>query len=127
MRKIPALVSIVAAAGLAFLALTGANARGASAAPPAAASAIDPVKLYKAQCSTCHGLDGKGATTAGKKVGTKDWTDGKTLKALSDEQITKVLITGVKGDDGKQRMPSFAKLGPDKQTALTRYVRTLQK
>ena len=60
-------------------------------------------------------------------MGTKDWTDGKTLKALTDEQMAKLLNTGVKGDDGKQRMPSFSKLGAEKHAALISYVRTLQK
>jgi mono/diheme cytochrome c family protein len=92
------------------------------------ASAQDPatVKLYKAQCATCHGLDGRGQTTAGKKVGTKDWGDPNVLKAMSDEDATKAIMAGKKGDDGKELMPSFAKLGDDKIKALVAYIRTLQ-
>lgn len=85
------------------------------------------LKLYKAQCATCHGLDGKGQTTAGKKVGTKDWTDGKTLKKLSDANVDKAIRTGKTGDDGKELMPSFAKLGDDKIKALVAHIRTLQR
>lgn len=84
------------------------------------------VKLYKAQCATCHGLDGKGQTTAGKKVGVKDWSDPKTLKAMSDAQIDKAIRTG-KTEGGKELMPSFVKLGDDKIKALVAYIRTFQK
>jgi mono/diheme cytochrome c family protein len=88
---------------------------------------IDVVKVYKAQCATCHGVDGKGQTTAGKKAGNKDWTDGKTLKALTDDQIKKIIREGVKGKDGKQKMAAFKKL-PDVQVdALIQYVRTFEK
>jgi mono/diheme cytochrome c family protein len=83
------------------------------------------LKLYKAQCATCHGLDGRGQTTAGKKVGTKDWSDPKILKALSDADVEKAIRTG-KTEGGKELMPSFAKLGDEKIKALVAYIRTLQ-
>ena len=97
-----------------------------AAAAPARADDAATLKLYKAQCSTCHGLDGKGQTTAGKKVGTKDWTDPKVLKPLSDADVQKAIRTGKNGDDGKERMPSFAKLGDDKIKALVAYIRVFQ-
>ena len=84
-------------------------------------------KLYKAQCSTCHGLDGKGQTTVGKRVGAKDWTDGKTLKAVTDDKIKTIIRDGVKGQDGKQKMPTFGKLTDAQVAALVAHVRTLQK
>jgi len=83
------------------------------------------VKLYKAQCATCHGLDGKGQTTAGKKVGTKDWSDPKVLKPLSDADVEKAIRSG-KTDGGKELMPSFVKLGDNKIKALVAYIRTFQ-
>lgn len=96
----------------------------ALAAPAAADEAT--VKLFKAQCATCHGLDGKGQTTAGKKVGVKSWADPKTLKALSDAEVDKAIRTGKNGDDGKELMPSFAKLSDEKIKALAAYIRTFQ-
>ena len=84
------------------------------------------LKLFKAQCATCHGLDGKGKTTAGQKVGTKDWSDPKVLKPLSDPDVQKAIRTGKNGDDGKELMPSFAKLGDDKLKALVAYIRQFQ-
>ena len=95
-------------------------------ARPAVADDAATIKLYKAQCATCHGLDGKGQTTAGKKVNVKDWTDPKVLKALSDDDVLKAIKTGKSGDDGKELMPSFAKLGDDKLKALVVYIRTFQ-
>lgn len=95
-------------------------------AAPAVADDAATVKLYKAQCATCHGLDGKGQTTAGKKVGTKDWTAPKVLQPLPDPDVEKAIRTGKSGDDGKELMPSFAKLSDDKIKALVAYIRTFQ-
>jgi mono/diheme cytochrome c family protein len=83
-------------------------------------------KLFKAQCATCHGLDGKGSTTAGKKVGTKDWSDPKVLKAMSDADVEQAIKTG-KSEGGKGLMPSFAKLGDDKIKELVAYIRRFQR
>lgn len=94
-------------------------------ATPALADDAATVKLFKAQCATCHGLDGKGQTTAGKKVNVKDWTDPKVLKPMSDADIEKQLKEGL-SKDGKELMPSFAKLGDDKIKVLTTYVRLFQ-
>jgi mono/diheme cytochrome c family protein len=81
-------------------------------------------KLYKSQCSTCHGKDGKGQTTAGKAAGVKDWTDGKTLKAVTDDQFIDQVRKGKKGDDGKEKMPPFKKLTDDQVKALIAYIRS---
>ena len=85
------------------------------------------LKLFKAQCATCHGMDGRGQTTAGKQAGVKDWTDGKTLKALTDDDIKKLVRAGKKGDDGKERMPAFPRLTDEQVQALVQHVRSLQK
>ncbi len=93
---------------------------------PARADDAATLKLFKTQCSTCHGLDGKGQTTAGKKVGVKDWTDPKILKPLSEADVVKAISTGKKGNDGKELMAPFAKLGEDKIKALAAYIRAFQ-
>ena len=95
-------------------------------ASPALADDAATLKLFKAQCASCHGLDGKGQTTAGKKVGVKDWTDPKVLKPLSDADVIKAISGGKKGDDGKERMAPFAKLGDEKIKALVAYIRRFQ-
>ena len=86
----------------------------------------DTLKVFKSKCAICHGADGKGQTTAGQKAAVKDWTDGKTLNGLTDAQIKERIKTGVKGDDGKQRMPANDKLTDDQVNALAAYVRTFQ-
>lgn len=83
------------------------------------------LKLFKAQCASCHGLDGKGKTTAGRKVAVKDWTNPADLKDFKIADITKTINDGIVGTDGKRRMADFHKLGPDKIKALEAYVRTL--
>ena len=49
----------------------------------------DTAKLFKSQCASCHGQDGKGQTTPGRAAGVKDWTDGKTLSPLTDADLEK--------------------------------------
>lgn len=93
---------------------------------PALADEAATTKLFKAQCATCHGIDGKGNTTAGKKVGTKDWSDPKVLKALNDAQVVQAIKTGKSAEGGKELMPSFAKLGDDKIKDLAAYIRRFQ-
>ena len=92
---------------------------------PAHAADEATVKLYKTQCSTCHGLDGRGQTTAGKPLGVKDWSDGKTLKTTSDDRIKELMRTGAKGKDGKQSMTPFKKITDQQVAALIAYVREL--
>ena len=84
------------------------------------------IKLFKVQCANCHGIDGKGQTTAGKQAGVKDWSDGKTLRALSDDKIRAIIRDGVKGDDGKDRMPPNKKLTDEQVNALLQHVRSFQ-
>jgi mono/diheme cytochrome c family protein len=92
------------------------------------ASADDSAqKLFNAQCSSCHGTDGRGQTTAGKHAGVKDWTAGTTLKALSDAEIAKIIREGRKDTSGKETMPSFQKLSDDQVKALVASVRSFQK
>lgn len=93
---------------------------------PTAAAEEDHAKLFKVRCASCHGVDGKGQTTAGKDLGMKDWTDGKTLKSLSDDKIREMLRNGVKAPDGKERMPPLPKLTDEQVTALVKHVRSFQ-
>jgi mono/diheme cytochrome c family protein len=84
-------------------------------------------KLFNAQCSTCHGVDGRGQTTAGKRAGVKDWTTGTTLSALSAADVQKMVREGRKDASGKETMPAVKTLSDDQMTALVAYVRSFQK
>lgn len=111
--------TMIAAAALAATLVSSGAARADGAADAAT------TKLFKAQCASCHGVDGKGKTTAGKKVGVRDWTDPAAMKDFKITDIEKTIIDGVVGTDGKRRMASFAKLGPDKIAALKAYAQQL--
>lgn len=100
---------------------------GAFVLPTREAAADDTSKkLFNAQCSTCHGIDGRGQTTAGKRAGNKDWTTGTTLSALSDAEIQKFIREGRKDASGKETMPPL-KCSDDAMKGLVAYVRAFQK
>ncbi len=79
------------------------------------------IKLFGEKCAMCHGPDGKAHTGMGKQLTMKDWSDGKTLKALSDEEISKEIHVG------KALMPGFTTLTVDQLKAMVEYVRTFQR
>ena len=76
---------------------------------------------YKAKCSACHGADGKGETTMGKKFGLRDLASPEVQK-LSDDELTSIIA------DGKDKMPSYKKsLKPEQVKELVAYIRSLAK
>ena len=80
-------------------------------AAPAAADDAKP--LFGARCAACHGPDGKGQTTMGKKLGAQDLTQVK----LSPAAAAKVI------ENGKGKMTPFkGKLSPEQIDALAKYV-----
>ena len=83
--------------------------------------AQDAAALYKSKCAVCHGPDGTGATTMGKKLGVKNFHSPEVSKQSDTElfEITK---------KGKNKMPSYdKKLTDDQIKELITYVRTLGK
>ena len=77
--------------------------------------------LYKSKCSACHGPDGAGATTMGKKLGVKDFRAPEVSKQSDAElfDITK---------KGKNKMPPYDKKITDDQIKdLIKYVRNFGK
>ncbi|MBZ5685703.1 MAG: cytochrome c [Acidobacteriia bacterium] len=91
-------------------------------APRAAAQAED---LYKAHCSSCHGADGSGSTTAGKKMGLGDLRSPQ-VQGLSDDALFKTIAYGVKH---KQYPHAFVKRGLTEEQImqLVSYLRKLPK
>jgi cytochrome c6 len=86
----------IALAGL-VLALSA----GVSLAAPAAEN-------WENNCASCHGEDGKGQTKQGKKLKLQDYTDPKVQASLTDEQMIKAILEGVKDKDtGKERMKPY--------------------
>jgi mono/diheme cytochrome c family protein len=89
--------------------------------------AADAKENWDKNCAKCHGPDGKGQTTMGKKLGIKDYTDAKVQEALKDDAMTKAIKEGVK-DGEKTKMKGFGDaLSDDEIKALVKYVRDFKK
>ncbi len=67
--------------------------------------------VYRAQCATCHG-------TTGDAVGTVDLRRGRFRNAKSDEDLARLIGTGIPGT----AMPPF-KLEPAELTAIVAFIR----
>jgi mono/diheme cytochrome c family protein len=91
-----------------------------------AASAQDSKALYEKSCQRCHGAEGKGDTTMGKKVGCKDYSDAKVQDALKDDAAFKSLKEGLKKDD-KTLMQPVKDMTDDQIKGLVKYMRTFKK
>jgi mono/diheme cytochrome c family protein len=80
----------------------------------------DAASLYKAKCQVCHGADGKGDTTMGKKLGAKDFHSPEVAK-MSDADLFKIT------KEGKDKMPPYdKKLTDDQIKELVKYIRSLK-
>jgi mono/diheme cytochrome c family protein len=78
-------------------------------------------KTYKAKCAACHGVDGKGDTPAGKKLGAHDFSSPNVQK-MSDGDLGQSIAKG------KGKMPGYEKSLKDSEIKdLVAYVRTLGK
>jgi cytochrome c553 len=87
----------------------------------------DVAANWSKHCASCHGKDGKGQTTMGKKAGAKDYTDAKVQEGFTDEEAFKVTKEGLK-KDGKDVMKPYAeKLSDDEIKELVAHIRTFKK
>jgi mono/diheme cytochrome c family protein len=90
------------------------------------AAAVDVQQNWDKDCAMCHGKDGKGQTTVGRKLQIKDFTDPKAQASFTDDQATKVIKEGIT-QDGKLKMKPFGdKLSDDEIKALVAHVRGLK-
>jgi mono/diheme cytochrome c family protein len=77
--------------------------------------------LYKQKCTTCHGVDGKGDTAAGKSMKVRSFADPEVAQMSDDELVGAI-------EKGKGKMPAYGKsLKPDEMKAMVAYVRGLAK
>lgn len=90
------------------------------------ASAADAKATYEKTCAKCHGLDGKGDTKMGKKLGVKDISDAKVQADLKDDAAFKTIKEGVK-DGEKTLMKPAEGLSDDEIKGLITYIRSLKK
>ena len=68
--------------------------------------AADAAATFNQHCASCHGKDGSGSTTMGKKLGVKDYRDAKVQEAFSDGEAERAVKEGVK-TNGKETMKPF--------------------
>ena len=91
------------------------------------AHAEEAKDIYNKQCSKCHGPNGKGQTTMGKKLGCKDYTDAKVQEAMTDDAAFKAIKEGYKDSEGKVVMKPAEGLSDDDIKALVAYMRSFKK
>lgn len=82
---------------------------------------------YDKDCAKCHGVDGKGDTKMGKKLGAKDYTNANIQGFLKDESAIKAIKEGFKNKDGKVLMKPSEGLSDDDIKALVTYMRSFKK
>jgi mono/diheme cytochrome c family protein len=76
---------------------------------------------YKAKCSSCHGPDGKGETSAGKAMKAGSFAAPEVAKMSDDDLGTAI-------GKGKNKMPAYEKsLKPEQIKDLVGYIRKLAK
>ncbi|MBI4659906.1 MAG: cytochrome c [Verrucomicrobia bacterium] len=90
------------------------------------AQGADVQELWKKNCASCHGPDGKGKTKAGREAGVVDLTDAKVQEKFTDEAMFKAVKEGVKEKD-KTKMKPAERLNDKEIKRLIAHVRTLKK
>jgi mono/diheme cytochrome c family protein len=91
-------------------------------AVPAIGFAADAKENWAQHCAKCHGADGAGQTTMGKKLKLKDYTDAKVQAGFKDEDLLKVTL------EGKEKMPAFKeKISAAEAKALVGLIRSFKK
>ena len=83
-----------------------------------AAFGVDPAALWGQHCASCHGKDGSGNTTMGKKLGVQDYTKS---QSFSDSEAANVI------KNGKGKMKAYKQLSDADVRALVAWVRSLKK
>jgi cytochrome c553 len=91
------------------------------------ARAEDAKAIYEKSCAKCHGVDGKGQTKMGQKLGCKDYTDAKVQTDLTDAAATKAIKEGLKDSDGKTLMKPAEDISDDDIKGLIAYIRAFKK
>jgi mono/diheme cytochrome c family protein len=97
------------------------------ALPVIAVTAADGKAIYEKECKQCHGIDGKGQTKMGQKLGAKDYTDAKVQAAVTDEEAFKAVKEGYKNKEGKVIMKPAEDLTDEDIKAAIAYLRKFKK
>jgi len=92
-----------------------------------AATAADADANWEKHCAKCHGKDGKGQTTMGKKLKVADYTDASAQAKFTDEEAIKITKEGKKDGDKTLMKAYGSELSGDEIKALVAYVRKFKK
>ncbi len=93
----------------------------------ASLTAADVKANWEKHCQKCHGADGRGQTTMGKKLKVLDYTNPEHQKKFTDELAFKITKEGKKEGD-KTLMKAYKdELSDEEIKALVEYVRKFAK
>jgi len=82
----------------------------------------DGAEVYAKNCASCHGKDGKGETTMGKKAKVKDYTDATVQASFTDAEALKAI------HEGKEKMKGYKdKVTEAEAKELVAYIRAFKK
>ena len=84
---------------------------------------MDVPALWKKNCASCHGEDGKAQTKAGKSKKVQDLTNPDVRAKFDRARMIKSTKDGMKSEDGKELMKPYGeKLSDAEIAALTDYI-----
>jgi cytochrome c553 len=86
----------------------------------------DVEALWQKNCASCHGKDGKGQTTMGKKSGARDYTDAAVQASFTDEEAFKATKEGVVKDGKTVMKPYGEKLTDEEIKELVAHIRSFK-
>ena len=98
-----------------------------ASAPPSASEAAhrQTVRLWKLKCAVCHGLDGKGRTVMGLRLGLADMGDPSWQKKVDAEKVKGWLLESSHAEQGSDHeLASLRKLTGEQVDALLAHVRS---
>jgi mono/diheme cytochrome c family protein len=91
-------------------------------------ASIKAEEIFKQQCSTCHGEDGKGAGAAAATLNPKprNYTDKTWQASVTDDQIKKVIVEGGAANGKSPSMAPYGFLFKDDPAALDELVKKIR-
>ena len=84
-------------------------------------------QYWEEHCASCHGVEGKADTKAGKKIGAINFTDPQNQAKFTDEQMFTAIKEGVKNKSGKYTMKPAENASDELIKSLVAYVRSFKK
>ncbi|MBI2813992.1 MAG: c-type cytochrome [Opitutae bacterium] len=84
-------------------------------------------QYWEEHCASCHGVDGKADTKAGKKIGAINFTDPQSQARFTDEQMFTAIKEGVKNKSGKYTMKPAENASDELIKSLVTHVRSFKK